>query len=67
MSATVMPRSAMAARARCTSRSLRLNQTQIGSSWTMVASWFGWSPPTSSPTETLRAVTTPSNGAETVV
>ena len=33
----------------------------------MVASSLGWSPPTSSPTDTLRAVTTPSNGADTVV
>src|SRR5262249_804445 len=37
------------ARPRCTSRSLRLNHTQIGSSWTMVASSLVWSPPTSSP------------------
>src|SRR5260221_3441074 len=49
------------------SRSLRLNHTQMGSSWTMVASSLVWSPPTRSPSDTLRAVTTPSKGAEPVV
>jgi len=44
-----------------------LNQTQIGLIWTMVASSLVWAPPTSSPSDTLRAVTTPSKGAETVV
>jgi hypothetical protein len=44
-----------------------LNQTQIGSMRMMIASSVVWLPPTNSPIETLRAVTTPLNGADTVV
>ena len=51
-----------------TSCSLMLKFTQIGSICTMVASLVGvLLAPTYSPTETRRAVTTPSNGAATWV
>lgn len=52
---------------RSTSCSLTVKFTKIGSIATMVASWVGEETPTSSPTETIWALTTPSNGATTLV
>ncbi|MET3345823.1 hypothetical protein ABIF52_006204 [Bradyrhizobium japonicum] len=52
---------------RSTSCSLTVKFTQIGSIATMVASWVGEETPTSSPIETMWALTTPSNGAVTLV
>ena len=47
--------------------SLIVRLTQIGSSWTMLASFVGCVLPTSSPTDARCTVTIPSNGARTRV
>jgi hypothetical protein len=57
----------MFARILSTSCSLMLKVIQIGSIWTMVASWVGEVTPTSAPTDWRWLVTTPSKGAFTSV